>query len=126
MPGKRPSLVITSLWQTPQAWTRILTCSGPGCGISRSTISKSPPAFGTCTAFIFAIFYLSLGFFFLVAFFDEPAALRRLTNSIWLLIPPDPDDRKDDWCGSARLRSGCAAVLWRNLPRRRLHAFAAS
>src|SRR5438034_11800272 len=28
------------------------TCPGPGCGTSRSTISKSPPGLGTCTAFI--------------------------------------------------------------------------
>src|SRR3989441_6835988 len=28
------------------------TCPAPGCGTSRSTISKSPPGLGTCTAFI--------------------------------------------------------------------------
>src|SRR5215467_8600015 len=38
----------------PQACTLTRTCPGPGWGISRSTISKSPPALGTCTAFIFA------------------------------------------------------------------------
>src|SRR5438309_11587173 len=32
-----------------------LTCPGPGCGISRSTISKSAPAFAICATFIFAI-----------------------------------------------------------------------
>src|SRR6266478_2500271 len=55
MPGRPPSLVSTSLWHTPHASTRIRTWPAPGCGISRSTISKSAPAFGTCTAFIFAI-----------------------------------------------------------------------
>src|SRR5882724_2930088 len=39
----------------PQACTRIRTCPAPGLGISRSTISKSAPGFGTCTTFIFAI-----------------------------------------------------------------------
>src|SRR4029077_15286721 len=43
----------------PQACTRILTCPTPGCGISRSTISKSAPALGTCTAFIFVICRIS-------------------------------------------------------------------
>src|ERR1700687_413939 len=39
----------------PQACTRMRTCPAGGCGISRSTISKSAPGFGTCTTFIFAI-----------------------------------------------------------------------
>src|SRR6266403_1982994 len=39
----------------PQACTRIRTCPAPGLGISRSTISKSAPGFGTCATFIFAI-----------------------------------------------------------------------
>src|SRR6266849_2563668 len=39
----------------PQACTRRRTCPAPGVGISRSTISKSAPALGTCTTFIFAI-----------------------------------------------------------------------
>jgi hypothetical protein len=30
MPGKRLSLVWLSLWQTPQAWTLILTVPAPG------------------------------------------------------------------------------------------------
>src|SRR5229473_3945139 len=55
MPGKSPSFVTLSLWQTPQACTRMRTCPADGCGISRSTISKSAPALGTCTTFIFAI-----------------------------------------------------------------------
>src|SRR5712664_2717549 len=55
MPGKSPSFVMTSLWQMPQACTRIRTCPAPGLGISRSTISKSAPGFGTCTTFILAI-----------------------------------------------------------------------
>src|SRR5579871_251454 len=38
----------------PQACTLMRTCPAPGVGISRSTISQSPPAFDTCTAFIFA------------------------------------------------------------------------
>src|SRR5260370_3621862 len=55
MPGKSPSFVTLSLWQMPQACTRMRTWPDPGCGISRSTISKSAPGFGTCTAFIFDI-----------------------------------------------------------------------
>src|SRR6476469_7940722 len=55
MPGYSPSFVKESLWHTPHASTRILTWPGPGCGTSRSTISRSPPAFDTCATFIFAI-----------------------------------------------------------------------
>src|SRR5437879_819618 len=36
----------------PQAWTLMRTSPGPGLGISRSVISKSPPGLGTCTNFI--------------------------------------------------------------------------
>src|SRR5262249_9785948 len=43
MPGHWPSLVKTSLWQTPQAWTLIRTAPGPGSGIGRSTSSRGPP-----------------------------------------------------------------------------------
>src|SRR5437764_9555268 len=43
MPGQRPSLVIASLWQMPQAWTLIRTDPGPGSGIGRSTSSRGPP-----------------------------------------------------------------------------------
>src|SRR4051794_15007103 len=43
MPGHWPSLVKTSLWQTPQAWTLIRTDPGPGSGIGRSTSSRGPP-----------------------------------------------------------------------------------
>src|SRR5260370_2837231 len=39
----------------PQACTRMRTCPAPGFGISRSTISKFAPGFGTCATFIFAI-----------------------------------------------------------------------
>src|ERR1700722_5323762 len=53
MPGHNPSLVSTSLWQTPQAWTFTRTSPGPGLGMSRSTISHGPWAFATCTTFIF-------------------------------------------------------------------------
>src|ERR1700722_742094 len=52
MPGHKPSLVNMSLWQTPQACTLIRTCSGPGWGISRSTIWKSAPALGITATFI--------------------------------------------------------------------------
>src|SRR5216683_2945319 len=55
MPGKSPSFVMKSLWQMPQACTRMRTCPAAGFGISRSTISKSAPGFGTCATFIFAI-----------------------------------------------------------------------
>src|SRR5690348_15987972 len=43
MPGHWPSMVKTSLWQTPQAWTLIRTDPGPGSGIGRSTSSRGPP-----------------------------------------------------------------------------------
>src|SRR4029077_2663747 len=39
----------------PQACTRMRTCPAVGLGISRSTISKSAPGFGTTATFIFAI-----------------------------------------------------------------------
>src|SRR5260370_24692862 len=55
MPGKSPCFGTLSLWQTPQACTRMRTCPALGLGISRSTISKSAPGFGTCATFIFAI-----------------------------------------------------------------------
>src|SRR6185437_13691371 len=55
MPGKKPSFVIESLWQTPQACTLMRTCPASGLGISRSTISKSPPAFEICATFMGAI-----------------------------------------------------------------------
>src|ERR1700722_3238857 len=55
MPGKAPSFVRTSLWQTPQACTLMRTCPAPGFGISRSTISNSPPALEICAAFMGAI-----------------------------------------------------------------------
>src|SRR2546430_12805311 len=35
--------------------TLFRSCPAPGLGISRSTISKSAPGFGTCATFIFAI-----------------------------------------------------------------------
>src|ERR1700687_2448680 len=46
----------------PQASTRMRTSPAPGLGISRSTISKSAPGFGTSATFIFAI--ETLRFFF--------------------------------------------------------------
>src|SRR5260370_34459917 len=55
MPGKSPAFVMNALWQMPQACTRMRTCPAAGFGISRSTISKSAPGFGTCATFIFAI-----------------------------------------------------------------------
>src|SRR5713101_660107 len=55
MPGKSPSFVMMSLWQMPQACTRMRTCPATGFGISRSTISKSAPGLGTWATFIFAI-----------------------------------------------------------------------
>ena len=47
MPGKRPSLVTTSLWQMPQAWTRMRTWPGPGSGNSFWTNSKAALGDGT-------------------------------------------------------------------------------
>src|SRR6266478_5546356 len=60
MPGQYPSFTRLSLWQMPQACTRMRTCPAVGLGISRSTISKSAPAFGTNATFIFAIETLRL------------------------------------------------------------------
>src|ERR1035441_3116219 len=54
-PGKCPSFVSESLWQIPQACTLIRTDPAPGFGISRSTLSKAPPDWETCTARIFDI-----------------------------------------------------------------------
>src|SRR5260370_35148714 len=39
----------------PQACMRMRTCPARGFGISRSTILKFAPGFGTCATFIFAI-----------------------------------------------------------------------
>src|SRR5277367_2684859 len=50
MPGHAPSFVSTSLWHTPQACTLMRTCPAAGSGISRSTISKSPPGLEICAA----------------------------------------------------------------------------
>ncbi len=55
MPGQAPSFVSMSLWQTPQACTLMRTSPATGLGISRSTISKSAPAWGSWAAFIGAI-----------------------------------------------------------------------
>src|SRR5580658_6269176 len=63
MPGQLPSLVSTSLWQTPQACTLMRTCPTPGLGISRSTISKSAPGLLICAAFIGAIAILVVAMF---------------------------------------------------------------
>src|SRR4030095_4303651 len=52
MPGHAPSFVSASLWQIPQACTLMRTSPALGLGISRSTISKSAPALGTCATFI--------------------------------------------------------------------------
>src|SRR5260370_3511839 len=41
-----------SLWQTPQACTRIRTSPAPGSGTSRSTISKPAPGLEICATFI--------------------------------------------------------------------------
>ena len=45
-----PTLVSESLWQTPQACTRMRTWPGPGSGNSFWTSSNAPPAAGTCMA----------------------------------------------------------------------------
>src|SRR4029077_7585652 len=50
--GHEPSFVSMSLWQTPQACTLMRTCPAAGSGISRSTISKSPPGLEICATFI--------------------------------------------------------------------------
>src|SRR5579864_7838600 len=43
-----------SLWQTPQACTRMRTSPVPGLGISRSTISKPAPGLEICATFMVA------------------------------------------------------------------------
>src|SRR5262250_1520178 len=43
-----------SLWQTPQACTRMRTSPVPGLGISRSTISKPAPGLEICSTFMVA------------------------------------------------------------------------
>src|SRR6266481_2318784 len=43
-----------SLWQTPQACTRMRTSPTPGSGISRSTISKPAPGLEICATFMVA------------------------------------------------------------------------
>src|SRR2546427_12693158 len=48
MPGQRPSLTSTSLWQTPHAVTLTRTVPGDGSGIGRSTISNSRFAADIC------------------------------------------------------------------------------
>src|SRR5262245_56232804 len=60
MPGQAPSFVTTSLWQIPQACTLVRTSLAPGLGISRSTIWKSAPGFGTCATFIVPIAILGV------------------------------------------------------------------
>src|SRR6267143_3980210 len=56
----------------PQACTRIRTYPEPGLGISRSTISKSAPRFGTCATCIFAIETLRSAFWIRVQNLDAP------------------------------------------------------
>src|SRR2546427_11609955 len=55
MPGQRPSLTSTSLWQTPHAVTLTRTLPGGGSGIGRSTISNSRFAAGICATRIVVI-----------------------------------------------------------------------
>ena len=55
IPGKSPSFVTASLWQTPEACTRMRTWPAPGSGISRSTIWYGPLALTTWAARIFGI-----------------------------------------------------------------------
>ena len=54
-PGQSPSFVRESLWQTPEACTRMRTCPAPGSGISRSTIWYGPLALTTWAARILGI-----------------------------------------------------------------------
>ena len=53
--GKMPNLAMESLWQTPQACTRMRTSPGFGLGSSRSTSSNGPPFCATWTTRIFGI-----------------------------------------------------------------------
>src|SRR5438309_9159971 len=55
MPGQIPSFVSESLWQTPDACTRMRVWPGPGSGISRSTIWYGPLALTTWAARILGI-----------------------------------------------------------------------
>src|SRR6266566_9391084 len=76
------------------------TCPVPGCGTSRSTISKSPPGLGTCTAFIGAnatlvVAMLPSGWNFGVRHVDRFAvtpdldAARLPSGTVYVLCPPD-------------------------------------
>src|SRR5258708_24694233 len=55
MPGQCPSFVRESLWQTPEACTRMRTWPAPASGISRSTTWYGPVALTTCAARILGI-----------------------------------------------------------------------
>src|SRR6185369_6193499 len=80
MPGHWPSLVKTSLWQTPQAWTLIRTDPGPGSGIGRSTSSRGPPGRETWATRIVAMRISS----------RSPVVLR-LPRSLFLALLRDRD-----------------------------------
>src|ERR1700687_2855636 len=69
----------------PQACTRMRTCPAHGCGISRSTISKSAPGFGTNATFIFAIETLR-AFFWIHA--QNLDARRAETGTYWGAAEP--------------------------------------
>src|SRR2546425_12327154 len=67
----------------PQACTLTRTWPRLGDGISRSTISKSPPAFGTCATFIFAICVLPLRKSMRDRLFDAAEKVAGYTNFRW-------------------------------------------
>src|SRR6266851_2918303 len=115
MPGKSPSFVMKSLWQMPQACTRMRTCPAPGFGISRSTISKSAPGFGTCATFIFAIETLHFLFWIHAKNFDA-----RLAQSDTLQCATKERKKKKfcrDFRSDAQARQLTHGRLPRTMPR---------
>src|SRR6266480_6823037 len=97
MPGHRPSLTSTSLWQMPHASTFTRTCPAPGSEISRSTNSQSPPGLLICAAFIL-IFIKCLFFSFAPSWlshfhcnlFFHPQNLHRETSRWFKALPFQP------------------------------------
>src|SRR6266436_3070795 len=117
MSGKSPSFVMKSLWQIPQACTRIRTCPAPGFGISRSTISKSAPGLGTCATFIFAIETLRSSFWICAQHLD--ARLLKTDTSRGAA-----DERtKEKFCNDFRSDAQAVQLTRMVLPRTMRHRF---
>src|SRR6266850_162560 len=101
----------------PQACTRIRTCPAPGLGISRSTISKSAPGFGTCATFIFAIETLRSSFWICGQNLDARALETDTTQGA-------ADRRtKKKFCNDFRSDAQALRLTRAVLPRRMRHRF---